>query len=82
MDAAFNLPPSILHQPALGPAPPTPRWTRVFKPGELMAEWVAGIPMGRVGVGEDIAGPVAFLASDNSAYITGQTLSVDGGMHT
>lgn len=51
-----------------------------YKPGELMAEWVAGIPMGRVGQGEDIAGPVAFLASDDAAYITGQTLNIDGGM--
>ena len=51
-----------------------------YKPGELMAEWVAGIPMGRVGVGEDIAGPVAFLASEDAAYITGQTLNIDGGM--
>jgi meso-butanediol dehydrogenase/(S,S)-butanediol dehydrogenase/diacetyl reductase len=51
-----------------------------YKPGELMAEWVAGIPMGRVGAGEDIAGPVAFLASDDASYITGQTINIDGGM--
>ena len=40
------------------------------------------IPMQRFGQPSDIARAVAFLASDNSAYITGQTLSVDGGMHT
>lgn len=51
-----------------------------YKPGELMAEWVAGIPMGRAGTGEDVAGPVAFLASDDAAYITGQTINIDGGM--
>ncbi len=51
-----------------------------YKPGELMAEWVAGIPMGRVGTGADVAGLVAFLASDDAAYITGQTVNVDGGM--
>ncbi len=51
-----------------------------YKPGELMAEWVAGIPMGRVGTGEDVAGPVAFLASEDAAYITGQTINIDGGM--
>ena len=38
------------------------------------------IPMGRMGEAEDIAQAVAFLASDNAAYITGQTLNVNGGM--
>ena len=51
-----------------------------YRPGELMAKWVADIPMGRAGTGEDIAGPVAFLASEDAAYITGQTLNIDGGM--
>ena len=51
-----------------------------YKPGELMAEWVRGIPMGRAGSGEDVAGLVAFLASDDAAYITGQTINVDGGL--
>jgi meso-butanediol dehydrogenase/(S,S)-butanediol dehydrogenase/diacetyl reductase len=51
-----------------------------YQPGELMAEWVANIPMGRAGTGEDVAGPVAFLASEDAAYITGQTLNIDGGM--
>jgi meso-butanediol dehydrogenase/(S,S)-butanediol dehydrogenase/diacetyl reductase len=39
-----------------------------------------GIPMGRAGTGEDVAGPVTFLASDDAAYITGQTVNVDGGL--
>jgi meso-butanediol dehydrogenase / (S,S)-butanediol dehydrogenase / diacetyl reductase len=51
-----------------------------YKPGELMAEWVKGIPMGRAGTGEDVAGLVAFLASDDATYITGQTVNVDGGL--
>jgi meso-butanediol dehydrogenase / (S,S)-butanediol dehydrogenase / diacetyl reductase len=51
-----------------------------YAPGELMAEWVAGIPMGRAGTAEDVAGLVSFLASDDAAYITGQTINVDGGM--
>jgi 3-oxoacyl-[acyl-carrier protein] reductase len=38
------------------------------------------VPLGRVGVPEDIAAAVAFLASDEAAYITGQILYVDGGM--
>ena len=40
------------------------------------------IPMKRFGKPADIAQAVAFLASDASGYITGQVLSVDGGMHT
>ncbi len=51
-----------------------------YKPGELMAEWVRNIPIGRVGSGEDVAGLVTFLASEDAAYITGQTINVDGGM--
>jgi 3-oxoacyl-[acyl-carrier protein] reductase len=38
------------------------------------------VPLGRVGYPEDIAGAVAFLASDDASYITGQVLYVDGGM--
>lgn len=41
---------------------------------------VASIPAGRIGAPEDVANAVAFLASENAAYITGQVLCVDGGM--
>ncbi|GAB0117944.1 SDR family oxidoreductase [Acidisoma sp. 7E03] len=51
-----------------------------YAPGELMAEWVRNIPMGRAGRGEDVAGLVAFLAGPDAAYITGQTINVDGGL--
>jgi meso-butanediol dehydrogenase / (S,S)-butanediol dehydrogenase / diacetyl reductase len=51
-----------------------------YKPGELMAEWIEGIPMKRAGTPEDVAGLVAFLASEDAAYITGQTINVDGGL--
>ena len=51
-----------------------------YKPGELMAEWVRGIPLKRAGTVADVAGLVAFLASDDAAYITGQTINVDGGL--
>jgi len=50
------------------------------KPGELMNEWVENIPMKRAGTAADVAGLVAFLASDDAAYITGQTINVDGGL--
>ena len=41
---------------------------------------VRGVPLGRIGVPEDYAGMVAFLASDDAAFITGQTISVSGGL--
>lgn len=51
-----------------------------YAPGELMAEWVAGVPMKRAGEGRDVAALVSFLASDDADYITGQTINVDGGL--
>jgi 2-hydroxycyclohexanecarboxyl-CoA dehydrogenase len=39
-----------------------------------------GIPMRRIGVPDDIAGAVAFMVSDDAGFITGQTLSVSGGL--
>lgn len=42
---------------------------------------IAGIPSGRLGEVEDIANAVKFLASEDSAYITGHTLHVNGGLH-
>ena len=41
---------------------------------------LANIPLGRMGTPEDVAGIVAFLASDDGAYITGSTFVVDGGL--
>jgi 3-oxoacyl-[acyl-carrier protein] reductase len=38
------------------------------------------IPAGRLGEGSDIAASVVYLASDEGAYVTGQTLHVNGGM--
>jgi len=44
-------------------------------------EWAARIPLKRLGTPDDIAAAVAFLASDEASYITGQVLAVNGGMY-
>ena len=44
------------------------------------AEVVEGYPLGRLGEPEDVAAAVAFLASDDASWITGQTLVIDGGL--
>lgn len=46
---------------------------------ELAREWIADIPMGRMGEPEDLHGLALYLASEASSYMTGQTLVIDGG---
>ncbi len=48
---------------------------------ELRAEWAKQIPLRRGGTPEDVAGVALFLASDLSAYVTGQVVNCCGGMH-
>ena len=48
---------------------------------EAHARLTQQIPLGRLGQPEDVANAVAFLASDEAAYITGQVVHVNGGMH-
>ncbi|MCR4667533.1 MAG: 3-oxoacyl-[acyl-carrier-protein] reductase [Desulfovibrio sp.] len=50
-------------------------------PAELKEQYKEAIPLRRMGSAEDVAGAVAFLASDDARYITGQVLSVNGGMY-
>ncbi len=49
-------------------------------PKNLLDDAIKMTPLGRLGTIEDVAYAVAFLASDEAAYITGQVLSVDGGL--
>ena len=63
----------------------TPMMASVLGEGEQAVKWkdamVRGIPLKRMGEPEDYAGMVAFLASDDAGFITGQTFSVAGGMN-
>jgi NAD(P)-dependent dehydrogenase (short-subunit alcohol dehydrogenase family) len=49
-------------------------------PGEALAGLIAAVPAGRLGTPADIAGAALFLASDDSAYVNGIELDVDGGV--
>lgn len=49
-------------------------------PDDLKAKLLTGIPSGRLGTVDDIAAGCVYLASDEAAYVTGQTLHVNGGM--
>ena len=48
---------------------------------QFLEKQAEGHPLGRVGVPEDCAEAIAFLASDASSFITGQILFIDGGRH-
>ena len=47
---------------------------------EARAQFLRQIPLGRPGLPEEVAGLVSYLFSDEAAYITGQTICIDGGM--
>ncbi|MFC3172773.1 SDR family NAD(P)-dependent oxidoreductase [Novosphingobium bradum] len=62
-----------------GPIDTAPKQNLARIPGAIDT-WEGSVPMGRFGTAEEVAGAVAFLASDYASYVTGTTLVVDGGM--
>ncbi len=70
-----SMSPGPIETPALEKAGLTPEQAE-----QAAAQFVTQVPMGRRGKPEEIAAAVVFLASDESSYITGVDLAVDGGM--
>lgn len=52
---------------------------KAHRSAAFIAQMEAAVPLGRLGTPADVAGAVAFLASDDAAYVTGTTIIVDGG---
>jgi glucose 1-dehydrogenase len=66
---------------AVGPGATITPINRAWVEDPSKAEMVIShIPLGRAGTADEMAGVCAFLASDDGAYITGQTIFVDGGL--
>jgi NAD(P)-dependent dehydrogenase (short-subunit alcohol dehydrogenase family) len=65
---------------AIGPGLIVSDGTAANYSGERAAQRARGVPMGRVGTPEDIADVVAFLCGDDSRYVSGQVIYVDGGI--
>ncbi len=51
-------------------------------PGFIETELKKLVPMGRFGKAEEVAAAVAFLVSEDAAYITGEVISINGGLYT
>ena len=57
----------------------SPGGVRAGQDGEFQSKYCARVPLGRMAEPEDLGGPLVFLASDESRYVTGHELRVDGG---
>ena len=64
---------------AVSPAVVRTRFSQALYEGKE-AETARGYPMRRLGAPEDVAGGVAYLVSDDAAWVTGQILTIDGGL--
>ena len=79
-ELAWELGKNNIRVNAIAPAIVRTRFAKDLIAGENEARAIKGYPLGRLGETEDIARAAAFLVSDESAWITGQTLAVDGGL--
>ena len=78
--SALSLAPYGIRVNAVGPGPvETPMVAAVTGGGQALDRVLSRIPMGRLGRPEEIAAIIAFLASDDASYLTGQTIFADGG---
>ena len=78
---AVQFGPRRIRTNALAPGPVlTPHVEQFFADPEARAARIARIPLGRFGHPDDVAGPAAFLASDDSSWMNGQVLVLDGGI--
>ncbi|HZF19086.1 MAG TPA: glucose 1-dehydrogenase [Burkholderiales bacterium] len=77
---ALELAKSGIRVNAVAPGPTdTGMLTRFTKTPENKAALVTGVPMGRLGLTDELANAIVFIASDEASYITGHVLNVDGG---
>jgi NAD(P)-dependent dehydrogenase (short-subunit alcohol dehydrogenase family) len=78
--AALELAKSGIRVNAVAPGPTdTGMLTRFTGTPENKAALLTGVPMGRLGLTEELANAIVFIASDEASYITGHVLNVDGG---
>ena len=76
---AKELAPHGVRANAISPGVIDTPFHQVFSTPEMIRQFVATIPMGRTGTSMECATAIAFLASEAAAYITGQTIEVNGG---
>ncbi|MGV9671007.1 SDR family oxidoreductase [Gordonia sp. NPDC003504] len=79
-ELAWELGPAGIRVNAIAPAIVRTKFADVLISGDNGAKAIAGYPTGRLGEPEDIARAAAFLVGDESSWITGETLRVDGGL--
>lgn len=77
---ARELGPHGINVNAIAPAPMETGMTRPLLTADLRKQLLARVPLGRLATLADVAALALFLASDVSAYISGETIAVDGGL--